>query len=447
MFQLQPALQFNEGRAKPWSGAVVTNGFAELADGDKQNQFAILGCPGWQAFSPIGGAAPRGLYRMGSLVYALLGTALYAVNASGTATLVGTVAGSDVVQMADNGTELCIAASGVGYVLSGGSLQTPVPFGVSGVAYVDGYIIWSIVDTDQFIISGLNDALTYDPADIASVEGAPDNLTGVLVSQREILFPGTETIEVWWNSGAADFPFARQGNAFIERGCIYPRTFIRCDNSVFWLADDGMVYRLNGYAPERVSTHAVEYKLKGLTDAWAFSYTDEGHKFYVLCTDVGVYAFDLSTRLWHRRESYGSEISKTKFAVNAFGRVVAAADDGNLYWLSMDANSEGASPLVLTLELPTFQTQRNLATMYAFEVYCETGIGAEDGADPQIIMQYSRDSGRTWSSQLQRSLGVVGDFTRRALWRTGVQFRQLNIRLIVSDAVRRVAISYWADIR
>lgn len=448
MRQLQPALQYNEGRSKVWTGAVVINGFAEAAEGDKQDVFAILGAPGWVPFSAIGGGAPRGSHRMGSYLYVLLGAQLYRVDSAGVATSVGAIPGSDIVQMADNGTELCVAAGGTGYVLSGGTMQTPVPFPVSGVAYIDGYIIWTILDSDQFIISGLDDALTYDPADIASVEGAPDNVTGLVVSQREIFFAGAETIEPFWNSGAADFPFQRQGNAFIERGCTYPRTFIRCDNTVMFLADDGMVYQLSGgYSPERISTHAIEYRLKGLTSAYAFSYTDEGHKFYVLVTDKGTYAFDLSTRLWHRRQSYGSELSLTKFATNAFGKVIALGGDGNLYELSMDANSEGASPLVLQVDLPTFQTGRNLATMYAFELYGDTGIGAEDGSDPQVVMQFSRNSGRTWSSELQRSLGVVGDFSRRAIWRTGVQFRQLNIRITISDPVRRVAISYWADIR
>ncbi len=447
MRQIAPALQYNEGRSKPWTGAVVTNGFAENAEGDKQNVFAILGCPGWVDFSAIGGGAPRGLHRMGATLYALLGTTLWAVDRLGNATNAGSVPGADVVQMADNGAELCIAAAGTGYVLSSGAITTPVPFDVSGVAYIDGEILWTFKDTDQFIISALNDALTYDPADIASVEGAPDNLTGLVVSQREVFFPGADTIEVWWNNGAADFPFARQGNAFIERGVPFPRTFIRCDNTTAFLADDGMVYELNGYAPQRISTHAIEYKLKGVGEAWAYSYTLEGHKFYILVTDVGTYAFDFATRLWHRRQSYGSELTLTKFAVNAFGTVICAASDGNLYELSMDVNSEGASPIVLTLELPTIQTDRDLRTLYAFEVYCETGIGSATGSNPQIVFQYSRDSGRTWSSELSRPLGVAGDFIRRAIWRVGVKFRQLNIRLKISDAVRRVAISYWVDAR
>jgi hypothetical protein len=54
-------------------------------------------------------------------------------------------------------------------------------------------------------------------------KGAPDNLVGVVNSHRELLFPGTDTLEIWYDSGDADFPFARQGNAFIERGCIDAR--------------------------------------------------------------------------------------------------------------------------------------------------------------------------------------------------------------------------------
>jgi hypothetical protein len=88
--------------------------------------------------------------------------------------------------MADNGTELAIHDGGTtGYVWSGGALTIPVNLGaVSDVAYMDGYFVWTVSNSDQFIISGLRNGLTYDPLDVATVEGSPDNLTGGQRSPR-----------------------------------------------------------------------------------------------------------------------------------------------------------------------------------------------------------------------------------------------------------------------
>ena len=35
MQKLRPALQYSEGRSKPWSGAKLVNAFAEMSEGDK----------------------------------------------------------------------------------------------------------------------------------------------------------------------------------------------------------------------------------------------------------------------------------------------------------------------------------------------------------------------------------------------------------------------------
>ena len=136
-----------------------------------------------------------------------------------------------------------------------------------------------MADSDQFVISALNDALTYDPLDIATAEGSPDDLIGLIVDHREVQFYGKHSIEIWYNSGAADFPFERQGNAFIERGCLARDSIIKIDNSVMFVGDDRIVYRLDGYSPIRISTHALEADIASATDFWAFSYTQEGHKY------------------------------------------------------------------------------------------------------------------------------------------------------------------------
>jgi hypothetical protein len=448
MQQLKPALQYSQGRSFNWSGAALVNCYAEKADGDKREDFAVMATPGLTLWATVGDGPYRGHVVCGGVLYMVSGGTLYSVASNGTATALGAIPGTGPVGIACNYTEVCIAVNGTGYVWSGGSLQTPVPFSVSDVIYIDGYILWTVQNSEQFIISGLDDALTYDGADIASVEGAPDDVEGVINSHREILFFGAQTTEIYYNSGAADFPFERQGNAFIERGIFDANSAVKIDNSVTFVGDDRVVYLLNGYQPQRVSTHAIEYLLRGATYARGWTYSMEGHKFYVLECDAGTAVYDHATGTWHMRKSWDSDIWRCNGAIDAYGRTLLTdRANGNLYVPSNDVHTENGNTISVEISLPTLEYGRQRVTMYAFEVTVETGGGNGDVTDPQIMLSYSDDGGRLWSNSLWRSAGQLGDYRARAVWRRLGQFRARQIKLVMTDPFYRLAISYWADIR
>lgn len=453
MLQLKPALQQSEGRSRPWSGSTLVNAFAEKADGDKVNDFAIMAIPGLDLFSDISGQKVRGVHRMINSLYAVIGPTLYSVASDGTPAALGTIGGTKPVRITDNGTQLAIhggALGKTGYILDSGVVYTqPVNLPpVSDVCYIDGYFVWTVADSDQFIISGLNDGLTYDPLDVATVEGDPDNLVGVVNSHRELLFPGTLTFEVWTNTGAADFPFERQGNAFIERGCIDKDSLVKIDNSVTFVGDDRIVYDLNGYNPVRISTHAIEYRLAQASWFRAFTYSQLGHKFYGLNTDVGSFFYDAATGAWAERQSHDKDNYRVGCSVTVYGKTILGdAYTGKLYVPNLDKYTENGEPIAITIGIPTLEHDRERSTLYALEIYCETGVGNAADPDPQVIMQYSKDSGRTWSNELWRGLGRVGKYTTRAVWRSTVEFRQLAIQFKMPSATRRLVMSYFADIR
>jgi hypothetical protein len=450
--QLKPALQYSEGRSRPWSGAKIVNCFSEKADGDKQQDFALMLIPGLDLFAYIAsGLKVRGLHFMGSTLYAVVGSTLYTVSQAGMATAIGTVVGSNRVQIVDNGTQLAICAAPMGYVLSGGILATPVNLpSVSSVAYIDGYFVWSIDGTDQAIFSGINDGTSYDPLDTFAAEGSPDGLLGILNSHRELLMLGSDTIEIFYDSGDADNPFQRQGNAFIERGVFTRDSAVKIDNAVNFLGDDRIVYRLDGYTPIRISTHAIEYHLRNITDAWGFAYTQEGHKFYVLNTDQGCWSYDLATGAWHERLSSGRANYRAGCAETAWGRTVFGDNEtGNLYTPSLDNYTENGDPISCQIELPSIGDGSVRRTMYMFQLYCETGVGLNtgQGSDPQVMLTYSDNGGRAFSNEMWRSLGAIGEYRTRAIWRGLGQFRQRQMRLVMTDPVRRFIIAYFADVR
>lgn len=453
MLKLKPALQESEGRSKPWAGSRLVNAFAEKSDGDKAEVFAIMAIPGLALFSDISSADGRGLHTVAGVLYTIVGQMLYSVASTGVATAIDTVAGTKPVHMADNGTELAIVGGDdntTGYVYSGGVLYTGIANlpPVSDVIFIDGYFLWTIASSDQFIISGLYDGLTYDPLDVATAEGAPDFLVGAVNSHREVVLPGTETGEVWFNSGAADFPFERQGNAFVERGCIDRDSLVKADNSVFFAGNDRIIYRLDGYQPARISTHNIETKIASAAYFRGFSYAQEGHTFYGLNTDLGSWIFDIATGAWAERKSHGRDNYRVGSAAVAYGQTILGDNgDGKLYTPDLDVYTENGTAMPVIIELPLITSNRDRKTMYVFEVYCETGVGNSDVTDPQIILEYSKDGGRNWSNELWRSMGAVGEYLTRAVWRVNVEFRQLQLRITMPDKARRCVLSYFADIR
>jgi hypothetical protein len=447
MIELKSALQSSQGRSRHWSGAQLTNCFAEHAEGDKRSEFAIMATPGLTTWATAGAGPIRGRQVVGGVLYVVSGFALYSVNASGTATLLGPILGTGPVRMAANYTQLAIAANGTGYVYSGAALTTPLAFDVSDVFYADGYIVWVVADSEQFFISALDDALTYDAADIASAEGFPDNIVGAINDHREIQFFGEKSAEIFYNSGAAAFPFERQGNAFIERGCLDRDSIVKIDNTVMFVGDDRIVYALSGYQPQRISTHREEYLLRDASYARAFTYTLEGHKFYVLECDRGTAVFDCATRLWHDRASWGSTWWRCNGTVEAYGlTLLSDRETGKLYTASPDVFDEAGDPIAYEIVLPTLEARRERTLMYSFEVVCETGVGNAAVADPQIMLQYSDDGGHSWSNEMWRSMGAIGTYRTRAVWRRLGQFRNRQMKLRITDAARKLVIAYFADI-
>lgn len=449
--QIKPALQYSEGRSKPWSGAKLVNAFAEKADGDKRADFAVMAVPGLVAFANLPEEPVRGTHVMGGLAYAVSGSGLYSILSDGSYQRLGTIQGDGVVRMADNGSQLGIAADGVGYVWTGSALVTPADLpAVTDIAYIDGYFLWSLRDSAQVAYSAINNGTVYDGLDIISAEGSPDGIVGIIANHRELLIFGGNSIEIFYNSGGADNAFERQGNAFIERGAFDRDSICKVDNSVHFMGDDRIIYRLDGYSPVRISTHAIEYHMGDATFARAFSYTQEGHKFYCLTIDSGTFCYDMATGAWHERRSWGRTGYRAGSSITVYGKTLLGDNaSGKIYYPDLDVNTEDGAIIKVEIDLPTLEASRQRVTMYQFEAYFETGVGLNDGqgSDPQIMLRYSDDGGRTWSNEIWRSLGRIGEYRTRAIWRSLGQFRQRQMHLEITDPVRKFAIGYFADVR
>jgi hypothetical protein len=307
--------------------------------------------------------------------------------------------------------------------------------GAGTVCYLDGYFVYNEPDSQKIWITQLLDGTSVDPLDFASAEGSPDGVVALNTIHRELWVFGTDTTEVWYNSGATDFPLIPIQGAFNETGCIAPYSVAKLDNSLFWLGNDprgfGVVFRSNGYAAQRVSTHAVEYAIQNygtITDAVAYSYQQEGHAFYVISfpTANATWVYDVATGSWHERASLvNGEFARHRSNCQCnFQSTTLVGDyvNGNIYKFDLDVYADNGAPqkwLRSWRALPSGQNNLKRTAQHSLQLEIESGVGLVlgQGDDPQAMLRWSDDGGHTWSNEHWKSMGKIGEYGYRNIWR------------------------------
>jgi hypothetical protein len=445
------------------------NLFPEVVpEGGKEPAF-LQRCPGLELVAIVGAGPIRGMWKFGDFLYVASGGKLYRVDGNYAITELGLINGSGPVSMADNGVQLFVACNPDAFIYNANtgvfSQVTDPDFpGAVSVGYLDSYFVFNEPNSQRVWVTALLDGLSVDPLDFASAEGNPDNIVSLMVDHREVWLFGNNTVEVWYNAGAADFPLARIEGAFMETGCLAPYSVAKLDNSVFWLGSDargnGIVYRNQGYNGQRISTHAVEWQIQQyavLNDAIGYSYQQDGHSFYVLVfpTAQATWVFDVSTGLWHER-AYWDGVQyrrhRSNCQANFNGQVLVGDwETGFIYAFSQDTyndNGQAQRWLRSWRALPTGQNTLKRTAHHTLQLDCESGVGAgtvstfflltensvnlttesgdplvtslislTDGANPQVMLRWSDDGGHTWSNEHWASMGKIGEYGKRVIWR------------------------------
>lgn len=458
---------------RTWSldRARCVNLYPEMTEGPKGKSIAaLLGTPGLRRFCTLPNTGPiRGLQATADgRAFAVQGSGLYELQADGSFTLRGTL-GDTVgrVGMASSFTQLGIDTDGPGYVLTlSTNAFTEIPganyYASTMISTIDGYAIHNRFGTAQFFISALNDWLTYDALDFASVEGVPGALLAHVADHRELWLFKARGTEVFFNSGAADFPFQRIEGSFIEQG-IAPNaiwTAATLDNSVFWVGhnEDGgyIVWRATGYQPQRISTHSVEYDLENLpvgSTLTAYAYQQEGHSFYCLNLPETTWVYDAATQLWHERCAINPldgtfTRCRAEWHMYCFGKhLVGDFADGRIYELDLDYYKDDTNPLVAERIFPYVTGDGVRLRHHRLEVECEAGVGLDagvvPGTDPQMMLQWSDTDGKGWSNEHHKSMGPLGKHRQRVVWtRLGQSWHRLY-KLRISDPVKRAIVTAY----
>jgi hypothetical protein len=227
---------------------------------------------------------------------------------------------------------------------------------------------------------------------------------------------------------------------------------VKSDNGILFLGNDGVIYRLNGYDPVRVSTASIEQAIEEMADKTCFAMTwnEGGHKFVSFSFDTATFVFDIATNLWHRRMSYGLPRWRPLFVSRCYDKWITGDYYSNILGeLSPTTFTDFDQVLVGSVTSPPISEDNRRIFHNRVELVFEQGVGLStgQGSDPQVMLQFSDDGGRTWSTEKWRGLGRIGEFKRRACWNRLGQARDRIYRFSISDPVPRTLILATTEAR
>jgi hypothetical protein len=442
----------------------------DLGTGKEREIAALLPTPGLRLLCTLAESPVRGLHRASNgELYAVGGNKLYQISSSWVATELGTLdTTSGAVSMADNGTYVVVVDGTSGYTFQMATdtfaeINDANFYPADQVTFQDGYFLFNKSGTGIFFHTELND-VTFSGTDIATVEGSPDSLIGLISANQNLYLLGSQSTEVFYNTGDAASTFQRIQGAISSVGCAAAHTIARLDGAVYFLGGDehgfGIVYRMKGYQAERISTAAVEGVIRDLdpttiSTARAWVYQDGGHSFYCLNLPgaEATWVYDAATGLWHERcyrDLFDLERHRADCHANAHGEhVVGDYETGALYALDPDTYTDNTTPIVRMRTAPHFSQGLKFIRHNRFQLDMETGVGLDgsgNGTDPQAILQWSDDGGHTWSNERYADIGAIGQKKTRVVWRRLGSSRDRVYRVTVADPVKVVLIGAEMDV-
>ena len=363
------------------------------------------------------------------------------------------------------------------------------------VDIVDNYFVYNDPNTQQWAASNLLSPITYSLSYASKFTG-PDNLVSLVCDHGQVYLLGEKTSEVWADVGTFPFPFQRIPGITSEHGISAPFSVSRLGNSFAYLAKNNRgqaeIVMMNGYFPQRISTHAVENTLvdQYVNDAIAYTYQLEGHETYVISfpsLDL-TWAYDIATQMWHKWLWVDSNNVYHRHRSNCsafFQGIVLVGDweNGQIYQLDPNNYTDNGGTIRRVRRAPHLVTDLQRQYFDEFQIQFQPGVGTtglskSEGSfygndliiapsqiysinpnqeviiglynevsasttttNPQAMLRWSNDGGSTWSKEYWTSIGQSGKYQNRIIWRRLGWSRDRIFEVVVTDPIKAVIVS------
>lgn len=376
---------FNSDATNAWASADCVNMLVELAEGPSRSPLKLVGAPGLKTLCELPTKPGRGAHEINGRMFVVSGNVLYEIRQDFSFIARGTIPGVGRVDMEHNqfgsGHQMLVLNGSAGYVFN---TTTNTLVRITDAGFPGGH---SAVFINQYLgfvepfgrfwgHSEVANALDYNTLDRYVSEASPDKIVTIKSNQAEVVVMNRDTTEFYYNSGATTGTFKNK-QITIERGAAARHGAVRLDNSILWLGNDGVFYRLNGYSAQPISTGAIESSIKDSDWSTCFAMTFESkhHKIaYWTFLDGRTYGYDVVTQLWHRRKSFGLERWRVSSLTPWNGLIIGTDfQSGRVYSLVWGHAAEAFDLLEREVIPPTLTDQGNPVSVLRIQLEVSAG--------------------------------------------------------------------------
>jgi hypothetical protein len=442
MTPIQFASQSYQARSSNVNAERLVNLYLEANPQGAKSPTALYGTPGLRKWITVGDGPVRGMVQLGPRLFVVSGPSLYSVDHSGIVTEVGAIGGTGNVHLTANATHIAVVTSDKAYAANvDGIVELPESH-LNGATYQDGYGIFTQAGGQKFWITGIDDMATIDGLDYSTADALAGEIKGCISDHQQLWLFTEAATEFWYDSGDSTFPFARSGSGFIEKGCIASGSIAKAEHNVLWLGHDKSVYMGSGGQAKAISTTAIHKLVTERSDpgsAWAFTYKQEEHVFYVLNFSDLTLCYDLTTGLWHERRSERMDRWRANCYSNSWDRhLVGDCVDGRIYDLDLDQFTDDGDTITRQAVAPPIHGSGGSLAVNELFLDIEAGAATQlgQGSNPSAILDWSNDGGHTWSSARQAQMGAIGKYGHRLSWNRLGSSPQRHFRLTITDPVK-----------
>ena len=466
---------FYQSESAPFSSQRCVNWKPVVAESAALNTRALFQPDGLKQFVDSGIQINRGSIIANDIPYFVSGNSIFSVSSVGIVTTHGTIAGSGRVSLAVNSINADTGSQYIVIVVPGGNAYalttvtnvltqiTDTDFRTSDtVIFKDGFFVFSTSDGAAFFNSLLNDPFSYNALDFSSPTINSDKVVALHVNHNELFVCNENTILLYQNIGRDPEPFQLIGGANIQKGVRAKFSLVEFDNTFCFvgggLNEGSAVWKVTGSSSaQKISTNTIDNEIQKFTKeeieaSFAMTYASQGQF-------LALFTFE-STRIPSRTFVYNATASallqqsiwfelqtgvddnrfRVQSIVQAYGKLlVGDQSSGIIGELDKDTLDYYGDEITRFSITAPFSENGNALFAGEFEATLQSGVGltSGQGSNPQLRMSFSDDGGRTFGNEFSRSIGKIGEYGHRSVWRQQGRFPVSRmIKLKITDKVR-----------
>ena len=434
----------------------------------ERSGFVLKPVLGMSAFGTTSDVLTRAMHRAEDWIYAAVGGNLHRVASNGDTVSLASITDDVDTSISSNNGNICVVSGGEYKVWDGTTLNTPTAGAFSdfgSVEFLGQRTILTERNGRRFQWSNVADPETLDGLNFATAESRDDDILRAVAFADVLWLFKERSIERWYQTGLSGADALRpQTGATIDVGLKGYNLVCKAPATMAMVGSDNKFYLIGPGGVQVISTTGVETAIKQKTPTHCFYYEDEGHSFLVLrFSDRPAWVFDLSLKEWHERaEGLDLDQWNALACAEIDDKFIVGTVGGDFLRLARTQLDQGV-PLICQATGRTLRLDGKRFRIPAFELLTRVGVSTEaryevlnvltgtvevveeaggglvvdaktnEELAGNITLEMSKDFGKTWTAPKQRSMGALGDYDHRVIWRALGQFRQATPRITWSD--------------